>query len=399
MTFSNRPAPLPFFKTDFPLFLAPMAGVTDPIFRTICKELGVDVMVTEFVSAEGILQAWERNRRYTKIENAHRPIGIQLFGADGNHMGEAARIILDHEKPDFIDINFGCPVPKVVGKNGGSSLLKDLPLLASVAGGVVKAVGERIPVTAKIRIGWDFQSLCAMDACRLLENEGISMITIHGRTRSQQYSGTANWDIIDECARAMSVPVIGNGDISTPQAVAYVKENTAVSGVMIGRAAMENPWIFGDAKYYLLHGTMPPARDPQEKAALILRHARMALESRHYGDELHTMRHMRSRILAYTKGFPGAKEMRSRLVRVSSMPELEDLLSKLPRQSPENRKNPAFREISQVWKAAERGGGSSRLRTRPKKNAILREAKLTLRSEPVRNRGVSCRSISADFQQ
>lgn len=239
MTFSNRPAPLPFFKTDFPLFLAPMAGVTDPIFRTICKELGVDVMVTEFVSAEGILQAWERNRRYTKIENAHRPIGIQLFGADGNHMGEAARIILDHEKPDFIDINFGCPVPKVVGKNGGSSLLKDLPLLASVAGGVVKAVGERIPVTAKIRIGWDFQSLCAMDACRLLENEGISMITIHGRTRSQQYSGTANWDIIDECARAMSVPVIGNGDISTPQAVAYVKENTAVSGVMIGRAAME----------------------------------------------------------------------------------------------------------------------------------------------------------------
>ncbi|UQT43899.1 tRNA dihydrouridine synthase DusB [Akkermansia muciniphila] len=344
-----------------------MAGVTDPIFRTICKELGVDVMVTEFVSAEGILQAWERNRRYTKIENAHRPIGIQLFGADGNHMGEAARIILDHEKPDFIDINFGCPVPKVVGKNGGSSLLKDLPLLASVAGGVVKAVGERIPVTAKIRIGWDFQSLCAMDACRLLENEGISMITIHGRTRSQQYSGTANWDIIDECARAMSVPVIGNGDISTPQAVAYVKENTAVSGVMIGRAAMENPWIFGDAKYYLLHGAMPPARDPQEKAALILRHARMALESRHYGDELHTMRHMRSRILAYTKGFPGAKEMRSRLVRVSSMPELEDLLSKLPAKSPENRKNPAFREISQVWKAAERGGGSSRLRTRLKK--------------------------------
>ena len=201
MTFPGptSPFPLPFIKTDFPLFLAPMAGVTDPIFRTICKELGADVMVTEFVSAEGILQAWERNRRYTKIEESHRPIGIQLFGADGAHMGEAARIILDHEKPDFIDINFGCPVPKVVGKNGGSSLLKDLPLLASVAAGVVKAVGDRIPVTAKIRIGWDFQNLCAMDACRLLEDAGISMITIHGRTRSQQYSGAANWDIIDEC--------------------------------------------------------------------------------------------------------------------------------------------------------------------------------------------------------
>lgn len=333
MTFPGptSPFPLPFIKTDFPLFLAPMAGVTDPIFRTICKELGADVMVTEFVSAEGILQAWERNRRYTKIEESHRPIGIQLFGADGAHMGEAARIILDHEKPDFIDINFGCPVPKVVGKNGGSSLLKDLPLLASVAAGVVKAVGDRIPVTAKIRIGWDFQNLCAMDACRLLEDAGISMITIHGRTRSQQYSGAANWDIIDECARAMSVPVIGNGDIATAQAAAYVKENTAVSGVMIGRAAMENPWIFADTRYFLLHGVLPPARQPREKTDLILRHTQMALDSGHYGDELHTMRHMRSRILAYTKGFPGAKEMRSRLVRVSSLRELEELLSGLPR--------------------------------------------------------------------
>lgn len=170
-----------------------------------------------------------------------------------------------------------------------------------------------------------------MDACRLLEDAGISMITIHGRTRSQQYSGAANWDIIDECARAMSVPVIGNGDIATAQAAAYVKENTAVSGVMIGRAAMENPWIFADTRYFLLHGVLPPARQPREKTDLILRHTRMALDSGHYGDELHTMRHMRSRILAYTKGFPGAKEMRSRLVRVSSLRELEELLSGLPR--------------------------------------------------------------------
>lgn len=331
MFFSKSTHPLPFIKTDFPLFLAPMAGVTDPIFRTICKEMGVDVMVTEFVSAEGILQAWERNRKYTKIEDFHRPIGIQLFGANAIHMGEAAKIILDHENPDFIDINFGCPVPKVVGKNGGSSLLKDLPLLATVAKEVVKAVGENIPVTAKIRIGWDFQHLCALDACRLLEDAGISMITIHGRTRSQQYSGTANWDIIDECARTMSIPIIGNGDISSPQTVAFIRENTAVSGVMIGRAAMENPWIFSDSKYYLLHGSPPPTRSISEKADLILRHTRMALNSQHYGDELHTMRHMRSRFLAYTKGFPRAKEMRSRLVKVSSMPELEEILSSFSR--------------------------------------------------------------------
>ena len=325
MDFTNLPP-------DSKAFLAPMAGVADRAFREICRDFGAAYTVTEMVSAKGLVMGDRKSRELMTL-GSDRPAAIQLFGTEPRVMAQAAKLCLEFE-PQAIDINMGCPVPKVVGKNGGSSLLKDLPLLASVAGGVVKAVGERIPVTAKIRIGWDFQSLCAMDACRLLENEGISMITIHGRTRSQQYSGTANWDIIDECARAMSVPVIGNGDISTAQAVAYVKENTAVSGVMIGRAAMENPWIFGDAKYYLLHGIMPPARDPQEKAALILRHARMPREPRHYGDELHTIRHMRSRILAYTKGFPGAKEMRSRLVRVSSMPELEDLLSKLPRQKP-----------------------------------------------------------------
>ncbi len=318
-----------FFQTEFPLFLAPMAGVTDPIFRTICKELGADVMVTEFVSAEGILACWERNKRYTRLSEEHRPIGIQLFGANGKHMGEAAKIILDHDKPDFIDINFGCPVPKVVGKNGGSSLLKDLPLMASVAEGVVKAVGERIPVTAKMRIGWDAGHICALEACHLLEQAGIRMITIHGRTRAQQYSGTADWGIIDQCARAMSIPVIGNGDIATPQDIIRVKEQTAVSGVMIGRAAMENPWIFSDAHYYMEHGTLPPARSISEKTAMILKHARMSLQSGHYGDELHTMRHMRSRILAYLKGFPGAKEMRTRLVRVETLAALESELAKL----------------------------------------------------------------------
>ncbi len=330
MNAADKKPPLPFLKTDFPLFLAPMAGVTDPIFRTICKDLGADVMVTEFVSAEGILQCWERNKRYTKIEEDHRPIGIQLFGANGDHMGEAAKIILDHDKPEFIDINFGCPVPKVVGKNGGSSLLKDLPLLASVAQGVVKAVGESIPVTAKIRIGWDAQHICALEACRLLEEAGISMITIHGRTRSQQYSGTADWGIIDQCARAMSIPVIGNGDIGSPLDVIRAKANTAVSGVMIGRAAMENPWIFTDSKYFMQHGVMPAPKTIAEKKALILRHARLSLESGHYGDELHTMRHMRSRILAYLKGFAGAKEMRAKLVRVATLAELETELAKIP---------------------------------------------------------------------
>lgn len=165
----------------FPLYLAPMAGVTDMVFRSLCKELGADVMVTEFVSAEGILQADERTRKYTEFDDAQRTVGVQLFGADGQRMGEAARKIVDWKSPDFIDINFGCPVNKVVAKNGGSSLLKDCPLLSSVAAGIVKAVP--VPVTAKIRIGWDATSINAVEVCRLLEDTGIQAIAIHGRTR------------------------------------------------------------------------------------------------------------------------------------------------------------------------------------------------------------------------
>jgi len=160
---------LPWFSDDkFPLYLAPMAGVTDVVFRQICKELGADVMVTEFVSAEGILQRDDRTRKYTEFSEEQRPVGVQLFGADGERMGEAAKKILDWKQPDFIDINFGCPVNKVVSKNGGSSLLRDCPLLTSVATGVAKAVGDRVPVTAKIRIGWDEKSVNAVEVAKIL---------------------------------------------------------------------------------------------------------------------------------------------------------------------------------------------------------------------------------------
>lgn len=302
-----------------------MAGVTDPVFRSICKELGADVVVTEFVSAEGVLQCWERNRRYTEFEEAHRPIGVQLFGADGTRMGEAAKIILDEQHPDFIDINFGCPVPKVVGKNGGSSLLKDLPTLASVARGVVQAVGNRVPVTAKLRTGWDSSSICAFDTCKILENEGISMITIHGRTRSQQYSGKADWDIIHQCATSISTPVIGNGDIRNPEMVQEIKNAKTVSGVMIGRAAMENPWIFKEISHYLKTGTLLEPTTPADKWALMLRHARLAVESGRYGDELHTMKFMRTRLIAYSRGFPKAKELRASLAKLETVAQLEAL--------------------------------------------------------------------------
>ncbi|WP_353568507.1 tRNA dihydrouridine synthase DusB [Haloferula sargassicola] len=317
---------LPWFENGaFPLYLAPMAGVTDVVFRQICKELGADVMVTEFVSAEGIMQADDRTRKYTEFTDGQRPVGVQLFGADGERMGEAARKIVDWKRPDFIDINYGCPVNKVVSKNGGSSLLKDCPLLESVARGVAKACEGVVPVTAKIRIGWDEKSINAVEVSRRLEDCGMQAISIHGRTRSQGYGGEACWETIDACARAVRVPVIGNGDIASGADVARRKSGTAVSGVMIGRAAMQNPWVFREAKHFLKTGELLPPVPLAERWELVMRHCRLASESRRYGNERHAIMAMRSRLMAYCKGFPGAKELRQRLARVESVAQVEEI--------------------------------------------------------------------------
>ncbi len=268
---------------NFPLYLAPMAGVTDPIFRSLCKEAGADVMETEFVSSEGVLQAWERNRRYVEFEDAHRPLGVQIFGSVPEHMAASARIIVDALRPDFLDINAGCPVPKVVGKNGGSSLLKDLPLLQRIAAAVVQELGHDCPVTTKIRIGWDASSINAPEAVARLEDAGVQAITIHGRTRAQQYGGAADWELIDRCAQAAQVPIIGNGDIAMPEDVLRARR-TAVAGVMIGRAAMNAPWLFRRAKAALTTGCAPAEPTAGERLAFMLRHTRLALERHHYGE-------------------------------------------------------------------------------------------------------------------
>ncbi|MFD2256944.1 tRNA dihydrouridine synthase DusB [Luteolibacter algae] len=318
-----------FSDGNFPLYLAPMAGVTDLIFRQICKEMGADVMVTEFVSAEGIMQADERTRKYTEFSEEQRPVGVQLFGADGERMGEAARKIIDKglagRRPDFIDINFGCPVNKVVSRNGGSSLLRDCPLLASVANGVAKAVGDDVPVTAKIRIGWDADSVNAVEVARTLEDCGMQAIAVHGRTRAQGYAGVADWDTIDAVARAVAVPVIGNGDIATGEDLAKRKRETAVSGAMIGRAAMQNPWVFREAKYFLETGKCMEPVPMQERWELVLRHCRLAVDSGRHGNERQTVIGMRGRLMAYCKGFPGAKELRQKLCQVESVAAVEDL--------------------------------------------------------------------------
>jgi len=336
---------LPWFANgQRPLYLAPMAGVTDVTFRGLCKELGADVMVTEFVSAEGIMQADERTRKYTEFDDAQRPVGVQLFGADGVRMGEAARKIIDWKQPDFIDINFGCPVNKVVSKNGGSSLLKDCPLLGSVARELVKACP--IPVTAKMRIGWDCNTINAVEVARLLEDSGIQAIAIHGRTRAQGYTGQADWDVIAQCAESVKIPVIGNGDISSGQDVELRLRTTKVRGIMIGRAALHNPWVFQEAKHYLKTGTHLAPATARQRFDFMLRHCRLAMKANRWGaTELQIMRAMRNRLMAYTQGLPGSKHLRVRFCQIESIAELADIaaeyLSKADRPT-DSQESPAL---------------------------------------------------------
>lgn len=311
-------ASLPWFS-GFPLYLAPMAGVSDKIFRQLCKEYGADVLTTEFVSAEGIFRRNERTREYLDFDEIERPIGVQLFGGDAEHMAEAARQVVDWVQPDFIDLNFGCPVNKVVARNGGSALLKDCPTLSSVAAAVVRAVAP-LPVTAKIRIGWDADSINAVRVAQILVEQGIAAITVHGRTRAQGYSGEADWKVIGEVAAAVSVPVIGNGDMTSAAAVTRRRSETKIAGAMIGRAAMSSPWIFRQTKQYLATGELVPAPEPREKWDMILRHCRLAVEE--WGAEDPAIRSMRARLMAYSKGFPGSKLLREKFQHVSAFSQV-----------------------------------------------------------------------------
>ena len=312
---------LPWFS-GFPLFLAPMAGVSDKVFRQLCKEQGADVLTTEFVSSEGIFRRNECTREYLDFDEVERPLGVQLFGGNAGNMAEAARHVVDWVQPDFIDLNFGCPVNKVVAKNGGSALLKDCPTLASVASAVVRSVAP-LPVTAKIRIGWDADSINAVRVAEILVDQGIAALTVHGRTRAQGYGGSADWDVIAAVAAAVSIPVIGNGDLVTPMDVARRRRETGISGVMIGRAAMSSPWIFAQTKHYLATGELLEPPTPEQKWDFIVRHGRLTAAS--WGDEEKAIRSMRARLMAYSKGFAGSKVLREKFQHVSFVHEIEEI--------------------------------------------------------------------------
>ena len=311
-----------FSNGRFPLYLAPMAGVSDKIFRQLCKERGADVLVTEFVSSEGVFRRNARTRGYLDFDEIERPIGVQLFGGNAEHMAAAARQVVDWVQPDFIDLNFGCPVNKVVAKNGGSALLRDCPTLGRVAEAVVRAVAP-LPVTAKIRTGWDDNSVNAVSVAQLLESLGIAALAVHGRTRAQGYSGAADWEVIAQVAAAVSIPVIGNGDLFGAADVAKRRAESGIAGVMIGRAAMSSPWIFSRTKHYLATGELLPAPEPTEKWALIQRHCMLAVEE--CGMEDLAMRSMRGRLMAYSKGLPGSKLLREKFQHVSTLGEVEEI--------------------------------------------------------------------------
>ena len=310
---------LPWFQNRFPLYLAPMAGVTDTVFRQLCKEQGADVVVTEFVSAEGIFRRNARTLEYLDFHESERPLGIQLFGGDPDHLAEAARMVIDWKQPDFLDLNFGCPVNKVVSKNGGSSLLRDCPLLERVARAVVNAAAP-CPVTAKIRIGWDRASVNAVTTARLLADTGVQAIAVHGRTKDQGYSGEADWDVIAQVVQAVEIPVIGNGDLTTPAAVRLRRDQTGVAGVMLGRGAMSAPWIFREIHEYLATGLLPDPMPLPAQWAFIQRHCALAVA--HSGEEPHTMAGMRSRLMAYSRRMPAARQLREQFSAVSSLAAL-----------------------------------------------------------------------------
>jgi nifR3 family TIM-barrel protein len=304
---------------DFPLFLAPMAGVSESPFRQICRRYGADVVVSEFISSVGISLGIERVLREMQFEPVERPIGIQIYGADATTMAKAAGMVTELFEPDFVDINFGCPVKKVVRNNGGSGCLKDMSLVR----GIIRAVRDAtdLPVTVKIRSGWDETQRDPVDIALRCQDAGAQALTLHPRTRTQMYHGAANWDEIAGVARALTIPLIGNGDIRAPEDVVAMRKHTSCAGIMIARGSFGNPWLFAQARDLLDGRSKRADPTPEERFSTALEHARLA--RRLQGDTRKTALEFRKHFGWYTKGLPGSSDLRQRLFAIESMAEAE----------------------------------------------------------------------------
>jgi len=308
---------------EVPLFLAPMSGVSESPFRLLCRRFGADVVVSEFISAVGVARGIEHLFADMRFEEAERPIGIQLYGADATVMARAAAMVTEICKPDFIDINFGCPVKKVVKNNGGSGCLKDLGLVQTIIGAVRGAT--HLPVTVKIRSGWDESQRDPVGIALRCREAGAQALTLHARTRTQMFSGNANWDEIARVVDALDVPVIGNGDIMTPEDVLAMRRHTGCAGVMIARGAFGNPWLFAQARDLLAGRSKRADPTPEERFATALQHARLALALQ--GDSRKTALEFRKHFGWYTKGVPGAASLREQLFQIESMQQAEAIFS------------------------------------------------------------------------
>ena len=313
-----RPFPFP-LRGDTPLYLAPMAGVSESPFRRICRRFGADVVVTEFLSAEAIRRENEATLAKLRFGGDERPIGVQIFGADPAAMGDAARLVSDVFQPEFIDINFGCPVKKVVKRNGGSGCLKDLGLVESVIRSVSAATS--LPVTVKIRSGWSEEMRNPVEIALRCQDAGATVLTLHPRTRAQMYSGAARWDEIAAVVDALEIPVLGNGDIRTPEDAVAMQRQTGCTGVMIARGSFGQPWIF-DQTRDLLSG-LPKREAPpvHERFAIALEHAHMADEFEL--DPRGAAVEFRKHLGWYVKGLPGSADLRKKLYAVHSVAEVE----------------------------------------------------------------------------
>ena len=307
----------------FPLFLAPMAGVSESPFRLIARRFGADVVVSEFISAVGVARGLEHLFHDMRFEETERPIGIQLYGADATVMAQAAEMVTEACNPDFIDINFGCPVKKVVKNNGGSGCLKDLDLVQRIIRAVQNAT--HLPATVKIRSGWDDAQRDPVAIAQRCREAGARALTLHARTRTQMFSGKANWDEIARVVDALDIPVIGNGDIATAADVVAMRAHTGCAGAMIARGSFGNPWIFAQARDLLAGRPVRPDPRPEERFATALEHARLAL--RLQGDTRKTALEFRKHLGWYTKGVPGASQLRERLFQIESMQQAEAIFT------------------------------------------------------------------------
>jgi nifR3 family TIM-barrel protein len=307
--------------SDVPLFLAPMAGVSEAPFRQLARAFGADVVVSEFISSVGVSLGIERVLADMRFEPCERPIGIQLYGAEPGTMGRAAALVTELVQPDYVDINFGCPVKKVVRNNGGSGCLKDMSLVGSILGAVRACT--HLPVTVKIRSGWDEPQRDPVTIAQRCEAGGAQALALHPRTRTQMYNGAANWDEIARVVESVALPVIGNGDVRTPEDVLAMHRHTKCAGVMIARGSFGNPWIFAQARDLLDGRAMRPGPTAEERFAVALSHARLAL--RLQGDTRKTALEFRKHLGWYTRGLPGAAELRQRLFTIESMREAEVL--------------------------------------------------------------------------